>query len=656
MLRSIATVSLSGTLPEKLEAIAAARFDGVEIFDSDLVYYDGTPRDVRRMAEDLGLQITLFQPIRDVEGTPRERRQLVLDRVERKMDVMGELGAEMALLCSNVASDLLRDDEAAAEDLALVAERAARRGIRIGYEALAWGGHVKTWRHAWSLVQAVNHPNLGLLVDSFHTLSLGDDPSGLASVPADRLFFVQLADAPRLQMDVLSWSRHFRCFPGQGQFDLPGFLGPIVTAGYAGPISLEIFNDEFRAAPTRATAEDGLRSLLYLEEMTADWLGRNPAAPAPAAAPTAEAPALPRTQAARRANLFSPPPATEFESYEFLEFAVDDADKAELAGWLDALGFTPAGRHRSKNVTLYEQGGIHLILNAERESFAHSFHALHGVSLCAMALRVDSAADALDRARLYNCKPYVGHNGPNEMMIPAVRAPDGSLVYFVDRHGPSIYEVDFEPVRPATGKPTGPLLGIDHTTLALPPGKLDAWTLFYRSVFGFDADDALLLPDPYGLIRSRAMRSPNSAIRIPLNISESRYTAAARSVETYSGAGVHHVAFHTDDIFAAVEELTPRGIRFLPIPHNYYEDIAARFGLPENLTDRMAAANVLYDRDAAGGEFFHVYTQPFQDRFFFEIVQRRNYAQYGAANAPVRLASLAQMRASSPFRVNPESL
>ena len=254
MLHSIATVCLSGTLPQKLEAAAAARFDAVEIFESDLTYFEGSPGDVRELAGDLGLEIALFQPFRDFEGAPRERRQRNLDRAERKFDLMAELGTNRLLLCSNVAPDTIADDEAAVDDLGRLAERAGHRGIIVGYEALAWGRHVRTWAHAWRIVEAVGQPSLGLIVDSFHTLSLGDDPSGLAQVPGERIVFVQVADAPRLQMDVLSWSRHFRCFPGQGDLDVAGFLAAVLASGYGGPVSLEVFNDEFRAASTRQTA------------------------------------------------------------------------------------------------------------------------------------------------------------------------------------------------------------------------------------------------------------------------------------------------------------------------------------------------------------------------------------------------------------------
>lgn len=281
MQRSIATVSLSGTLPEKLEAIAAAGFDGVEIFENDLLYYDGSPRNIRQMCADLGIAITLFQPFRDFEGCRRDRLQRNIDRAERKFDLMQELGTDLVLVCSNASADSVGDENILLDDLGLLAERAGARNLRVGYEALAWGKHVNTWQQVWNLVRQVDHPALGVLLDSFHTLSLKGDPSAIAQIPGDKIFFVQMADAPLLAMDVLEWSRHFRCFPGQGEFDLAGFLAPILRSGYTGPLSLEVFNDGFRAAPTRANAADGLRSLLYLEEKTRQLMARDEPASAP---------------------------------------------------------------------------------------------------------------------------------------------------------------------------------------------------------------------------------------------------------------------------------------------------------------------------------------------------------------------------------------
>ncbi|MAG66699.1 MAG: 4-hydroxyphenylpyruvate dioxygenase [Pseudomonas sp.] len=624
MHRSIATVSLSGTLTEKLEAVAAAGFDGVEIFENDLLYYSGSPTEVRRICENLGISITLFQPFRDFEGCVRERLPRNLDRAERKFDLMQELGTDLVLLCSNVAADCLGDEDILTDDLALLAERAGKRGLRIGYEALAWGRHVNTYQQVWKLVKQVNHPALGVILDSFHTLSLNEDPAGIAEIPAEKIFFVQMADAPILAMDVLEWSRHFRCFPGQGEFDLPNFLAPIIRTGYTGPLSLEIFNDGFRAAPPRANAADGLRSLLYLEEKTRKLLEQDSVPPA------------------NLDCLFAPPPASRYDGVEFVEFAVDEPCAAKLRNWLRQLGFARAGEHRSKNVSLLRQGEINIVLNAEPYSFAHNFFEAHGPSLCATALRVRDGASALERARAFKGQPYRGLVGPNEREIPAVRAPDGSLIYLVQEGEQSIYETDFN-LKPAEA--TGNLKHIDHMAMAIPADSLDSWVLFYKALFDFKADDEVVLPDPYGLVKSRAIRSRCGSIRLPLNVSENRNTAISRALSSYRGSGVHHIAFACDDLFAEIGRAKDAGVPLLDIPLNYYDDLAARFDFDDEFLSELAYYNVLYDRDAQGGELFHVYTEPFEDRFFFELLQRKNgYVGYGAANVAVRLAALAKAR------------
>lgn len=630
MQRSIATVSLSGTLPEKLEAIAAAGFDGVEIFENDLLYYDGSPREIRQMCADLGIAITLFQPFRDFEGCRRDRLARNLERAERKFDLMQELGTDLVLVCSNAAADSLGDRQIIVDDLHQLAERAAVRGLRIGYEALAWGRHVNTYQQVWDIVRSADHPNLGVLLDSFHTLSLKGDPSAIAEIPGDKIFFVQMADAPILAMDVLEWSRHFRCFPGQGEFDLPGFLAPIIKSGYTGPLSLEIFNDGFRAAPPRANAADGLRSLLYLEEKTRERLHQE-------AQPVANLD-----------TLFAPPPAEAYGGTEFLEFAVDEALGAKLSGWLERLGFARAGQHRSKSVSLMRQGDINLILNSEPYSFAHSFFEAHGPSVCATAIRVKDSAKALQRAVAYKGQPYRGLVGPNELELAAVREPDGSLIYLVDQQpgGQPWYDTDFNLFDGAQAK--GSLKRVDHIAMALPADSLDSWVLFYKCLLDFTADDEVVLPDPYGLVKSRALRSRCSSIRLPLNISENRNTAISHALSSYRGSGVHHIAFDCDDLFAEVSRAKEAGVPLLDIPLNYYDDLAARFDFDDEFLSELAYYNVLYDRDAQGGELFHVYTEPFEGRFFFEIIQRKNgYAGYGAANVAVRLAAMAKSRSGA---------
>lgn len=612
--KSIATVSLSGTLPEKLEAAATIGFDGVEIFENDLLTYDGSPDDIRAIATGLGLAITAFQPFRDFEAMPEPQRQRNLDRAERKFDVMQALGTDLVLVCSNVHAATINDDARAADDLAAMAERAGHRGLRVGYEALAWGRHVNRWRHAWNIVQRANHPSLGLIVDSFHTLAVADDPTDIAKLPADRLFLVQLADAPRLAMDTLSWSRHFRNFPGQGQLPVAGFLRAVVASGYRGPLSLEVFNDEFRAAPARLIARDGLRSLLLLE---AD---------------------------AGVATLPSPP---HFDGFEFIEFAVDDEAGRRLGEQLRALGLQYAGRHRSKAVDLFRHGRVNIVLNSELDSAASEHFQLHGPSVCAIALRVDDAQRAVQRARALLCPEWQERIGQGERRIPAVRAPDGTLLYLVqpDPSGRSIYQDDFQLFTDQSAEAT--LTQIDHVAQALPAGRMDNFVLFYRAVFGFVPDQLWEIADPYGLVRSRTMESPEHSVRLPLNISDSRETGTGRLLATYAGAGVHHIAMACDDILHTLSLTAARGARYLPIPLNYYDDLAAKWDLDEERIEALRSLNLLYDRDDTG-EFLHAYTGTFDDRFFFEIVQRiGGYQQYGAVNAAFRMAAQAQQHASS---------
>lgn len=610
--KSIATVSISGTLAEKMEAIAAVGYDFVEIFENDLLTFEGSPKDVRYLADSLGLGIVCFQPFRDFEAMPEPQRSRNMDRAERKFDVMQQLGTDLLLVCSNVNPASLNDDDRAAADLREMAERAHKRGLRVGFEALAWGRNINRWRHAWKIVKAADHPALGLIVDTFHICSLGDDISSLKDeVPAERIFLAQIADAPKLSMDVLSWSRHFRNFPLQGQLPVTQFVKDLIDAGYRAPLSLEIFNDEFRSAPTRLMARDGLRSLLAVE----------------AEAGATELPDVPK-----------------FDGVEFLEFAVDEQSGRRLAETLRDLGFHYVGRHKSKSVDLFRQGRINLILNSEQDSAAAEHFQFHGPSVCAMAFRVDNAKRAVARAEALLCPPWSELTGPGERQIPAVRAPDGTLLFLVEPavDGSTIYDTDFNMF--ANQAPEPLLDSIDHVAQALPMGRMDNFVLFYRALFGFMPEQLWEIPDTMGLIQSRTMASADKAIRLPLNISESRETTTGRFLTTASGAGVQHIAMSTTDIRRAMAQLTARGAKFLPIPGNYYEDIEAKWGLDEQTLEMLRNHNILYDRDD-NGEFMHAYTDPFDERFFFEVVQRiGGYQQYGAANASVRMAAQAKRR------------
>ena len=623
MQTSIATVCVSGTLAEKLEAIAAAGFRHVEIFENDLLAFPGSPRDVRRLCDDLGLAVVTCQPFRDFEGMPAARRARTFDRAERKFDLLQELGSDLLFICSSVSPEAETGLDRLAADFAELGERAAKRGLRVGYEALAWGRFIHDYRDAWEIVRRAGHPNVGLILDSFHVLARGLEVNSIRKIPADRIFMVQVADAPKLEMDYLAWSRHWRCLPGQGDLDLGGFMDALAGTGYDGVLSLEIFNDRFRAGSARSVAVDGHRSLLWLLDATAR--ARNIVPP--------DRPLL--------------PPAAEVSGVEFIEFAVDETRRPALETLLRALGFACTGRHRSKDVTLWQQGNIRFIVNSDVDGFAHSYYVTHGVSVCALALKVPDAAATLARATALLDVPHRGAIGPGELDIPAIRGLGGSLIYFVDESSALSRwaEVDFVATNDAT--PGSGLIGVDHIAQTMQYEEMLTWLLFYLSLFDAQKTLSQAVMDPGGVVQSQVIESglqrSADGLRLVLNGSQSAQTLTARFVQEVFGSGVQHIALSTADLRATVAQLRAAGVPMLAIPENYYDDLEARTALSAEEIDGLKALDILHDADASGS-FLHAYTQILDGGFFFEFVERRGYQGYGAPNAIIRLAAQTRQR------------
>lgn len=615
MKTSIATVCLSGDLAEKLAAIAAAGFDGVEIFEQDFLTFDGGARDVGRMIRDHGLEITLFQPFRDFEGMPEPERGRTFDRAERKFDLMEELGTELMLVCSNLSPASLGGIDRAAADFAELGARAAARGLRVGYEALAWGRHISDHRDAWEVVRRADHEAVGIILDSFHTLSRRIDVGSIRAIPGDRIFIVQLADAPQIHMDLLYWSRHFRTMPGQGDLAVADFMAAVAATGYDGHLSLEVFNDQFRGASPRSVAVDGRRSLVALMDEVNRCEPRLAAGPQPL------------------------PEPVRVEGVEFVEFAADEAEAEALAILLRSMGFAERGRHVNRNVRLFRQGGINIVINSEREGFAHASYLVHGASAYAMGLRVADAAATVERAKALGAEPFSEPRGPGELRIPAIRGLGGGVIYFIDEGELArVWEVEFEAAE-SDDTPGAGLTRIDHVAQTMNYEEMLSWVLFYTSIFRARKLPMVDVVDPGGLVRSQAVESPDGVFRLTLNGAENRRTFAGRFVAESFGSSIQHLALATDDIMATAARLQALGFEPLDISANYYDDLAARFGLAAERVARLREYRILYDRDG-DGEYFQLYSHVHGDGFFFEIVERRgHYRGYGAPNAPFRIAA-----------------
>lgn len=615
MKTSIATVSIAGNLVEKLEAIAAAGFDGIEIFEQDFIAHDGNPREVGALIRSMGLEITLFQPFRDFEGLPDGLRTKAFDRAERKFDLMQELGADLVLVCSSCHPQALGGIDRAAADFHELGARAAKRDLRVGFEALAWGRHVNDHRDAWEIVRRADHPDIGLVLDSFHTLGRGIDPETIRSIPGDKIFFVQLADAPRINMDLLYWSRHFRNMPGEGDLPVTDFMKAVMATGYSGPVSLEIFNDQFRSGQARAVAKDGYRSLVALMDKVCR-----------------EAPEI-------ASDLPPMPPRSRVTGVSFVEFATRDDEAEELESTLATLGFQKSATHIAKSLTLWAQGEIKILVNRESTGFASSAYAMHGTTVCDIGIAVEDAADTVERAKRLGSDPFRQPTGPGELDIPAIRGLSGSVLHFIDDTSglSDVWSVEFTPTE-TDGMEAG-LQRIDHLAQTMSYEEMLSWSLFYTTLFEMRKSPMVDVVDPDGLVRSQALEALDGRFRITLNGAETHRTMAGNFLADSFGASVQHIALASDDIFATAAALTARGFHPLPMSGNYYADLAARFDLEVGLLERLSQSNILYDEDE-NGAFFQLYSRPYAGGMFFEIVERRGgYTGYGAPNAPFRIAA-----------------
>lgn len=321
-----------------------------------------------------GPKITLFQPFRDFEGLPAPHRARAFARAARKFDLMNQLGRDLVLVCSSVHAAAMGGIDRMAGDFADLGDLAQSHGIRVGFEALAWGRHVNDHRDAWEVVRRADRANVGLILDSFHTLGRKIDPETIRRIPGDNIFFVQLADAPAIEMDLLYWSRHFRKMPGEGDPDVTGFMRAVMATGYSGPLRRKIFNDQFRAGLPRLVAQDGDRSLISLMDRVR----------------RAE-PTLPVTLAPF-------PAAPPVQRVEFIAFATSPADAPDLERLLSAAGFARAGVHISKPVTLWRQGSVNVLVNTDNTGFMHSSFVAHGTAVSEVAVLVDDAKATHARA------------------------------------------------------------------------------------------------------------------------------------------------------------------------------------------------------------------------------------------------------------------
>ena len=615
----VATTSVPGDLAAKLDRIAAAGFTGVEIHEPDLTGFPGSASGIGKHAKSLGLRVDAFQPFHEFEGLAGDARKAALARLDQKLRLMQDLGAVTLLVGTTTHDDAAADFEAQVEDFRELADRVGKAGRRAALLALPWARFAPRETDALALVEAVDSPNLGLALNSFFSLADGSQAARLRDIPGERIFHVQLSDAPALNFDISHLKSHFGLLPGQGGLNLVSFVRVIARAGYQGPWSLARVSAS--AADSRETyARDGFRALVSLLDQVAQT-------------EPAVAPPLPDL-----------PGRVHATGFEFIEFAVDEAAKSELMGALSSLAFRKERGHRSKSVELWRQGAVNIVINSEDKGFAAEARATHGPCVCDTGLRVRDADQTVRRALMLGAPEFSQPVGSGELNIPAIKGVGGSVVHFIDEKSDlhRVWDIEFDPVPKTTAPQPAGLRRIDHVAQTMRYQEMQSWLTYYLSTFDMKKADVVDVIDPSGLVLSQALSSPEGEVRLNLNGAGERQTFAGAFLSKGFGAGVQHIAFASDDIFETSAQLESAGFDRLKIPANYYDDLRVRFDLDGTRLDALRSGNILYDRDGRG-EYFQIYSAAFWGGFFFEIVERRGgYDGYGARNAPIRLAAQMQ--------------
>jgi len=600
MKTSIATVSINGNLKEKILAISKAGFDGVEIFENDFLTFNLSPKEIKKIVKDQGLEITLFQPFRDFEGMPDNHRTRAFDRAKKKFDIMAELETDLILICSNTSNISLGGLDRAANDFFELGEIARERSIKIGYEALAWGKYINDHRDAWEIVRRANHENVGIILDSFHTLSKNIDLNSITTIPKEKIFIVQLADAPLHNMDLLYWSRHYRNMPGQGDLPISNFMDALNKTGYDGYLSLEIFNDSYRSGPRNLIAKDGQRSLISL---------------------------INKSKTKNKQEL-------KINQIEFIEFAANEKNLKELENTLNALGFNEIGKHQHKKIKLFVFDNVKFIINYENTLLIEE-NSKKGPYPYAYGININSLDLLFKQAELLDISLIKKQENLN-LSMDAINHIDG-LIYVIESNDNNIWEKDFG-YCPSPAK-NDFNVKIDHIAQTLNQDEMSSSLLSYSVLFSCKKSPIVDIIDQYGITKSQIIENKTQTFRMTMNGADNSNTIAGQFLKKTTRPGIQHVALSSDNLIALVKKLKKKGQEFLKISDNYYDDIEARFGLDFNFCNELKELNILYDEDE-NGSFLQVYTNLINNTFFFEIVQRiNNYQGYGANNALFRIAA-----------------
>jgi 4-hydroxyphenylpyruvate dioxygenase len=323
--------------------------------------------------------------------------------------------------------------------------------------------------------------------------------------------------------------------------------------------------------------------------------------------------------------------------FEFVEFAA--SQRGVLEPVFEMMGFAHVARHRSKDVDLWRQGQINLVINYEPRSPAAYYAEEHGPSACGMAFRVRDARRAYTRALELGAQPIDIPVGPMELKLPAIRGIGGAILYLVDRYedGGSIYDIDFEYIEGVERRPFGcGFSEIDHLTHNVYRGRMNYWARYYEQLFNFREIRHFDIKGEHTGLQSRAMTAPDGKIRIPLNEEAGGNGQIEEFLMAYNGEGIQHIAFRCDDLVACWDRLKARGLRFMtPPPVTYYDMLEERLPGHGEPVAELQKRGILLDGDTRGGEarlLLQIFSESVIGPIFFEFIQRKRDEGFGEGN------------------------
>ncbi|MEO8543816.1 MAG: 4-hydroxyphenylpyruvate dioxygenase [Burkholderiaceae bacterium] len=324
--------------------------------------------------------------------------------------------------------------------------------------------------------------------------------------------------------------------------------------------------------------------------------------------------------------------------FEFVEFASPTPGVLEPV--FEMMGFTKVARHRSKNVTLYRQGDINFIINAEPRSVASYFAAEHGPSACGLAFRVRNSRQAYERALELGAEPMEMRTGPMELHLPAIKGIGGAPLYLIDRfeEGRSIYDIDFDFVEGVDRHPVGHgLKVVDHMTHNVYRGRMAYWSKYYERLFNFREIRYFDIQGAHTGLTSKAMTAPDGMIRIPLNEESAKGSGQIEEfLMQFNGEGIQHIALLTDNLIDSVDKLQLAGVPLLTAPNDvYYEMLQERLPGHGQQVAELQARGILLDGTTEGGKprlLLQIFSKAMLGPVFFEFIQRKGDDGFGEGN------------------------